>query len=109
VSLSVELIFDASCPHVDAARRHVREALARVGLVARWTEWDRAAATSPPYARHYASPTVLVGGRDVVDAGEGIAGDGCRVYADETGALRGAPGVEVIVGALLGGGPRVTA
>ena len=103
MSLSVELIFDASCPHVDAARRHVREALARVGLVAHYTEWDRAASTIPPYARHYASPTVLVGGRDVVGAGERVTGDGCRVYVDESGALRGVPDVAVIVGALLAG------
>jgi mercuric ion transport protein len=108
VSLSVELVFDASCPNVDATRRHLREALARVGLAPHWTEWDRAAPTSPPYTRHYASPTVLVGGRDVAGADDRVAGDGCRVYADATGALRGVPDVEVIVRALLGDA-RVTA
>jgi mercuric ion transport protein len=100
VSLSVELIFDASCPNVAATRWHLREAFARIGLPEHWVEWDRASPTCPPYARDYASPTVLVGGRDVAGANDPVAGDGCRVYADATGALRGVPDVEVIVGAL---------
>ena len=107
MSLSVELILDASCPNVDATRWHLREAFARIGLPAQWTEWDRASPACPPYVRHYASPTVLVGGRDVAGADERVAGDGCRVYADATGVLRGVPGVEVIVAAQLDG-DRVT-
>jgi mercuric ion transport protein len=76
---SVELIFDATCPHVDAARAELREALTRAGQPVAWTEWDRAATDAPAHARRYASPTVLVGGRDVASGGTLDAGSGCRL------------------------------
>lgn len=96
----IELIFDATCPNVDVARRQVRDALIRIGRVPRWTEWDRAEAGAPAYVRRYASPTVLVAGHDVAGGGNIDAGAGCRVYRDSGGALVGAPTVESIVAAL---------
>jgi hypothetical protein len=98
----VQLIFDATCPHVAATRRQLREALTRAGLPPRWSEWDRAGSDVPPHARRHASPTVLVNGRDVAGGAELDCGDGCRVYTDATGTLRGAPGVETILAALTG-------
>lgn len=97
---TVELIFDATCPNVDGARRQLRDALERVGRAPRWTEWDRAAASAPPYVQRYASPTVLVDGRDVAGGGHIDAGAGCRVYRDTAGAFVGAPTVDSIVAAL---------
>ena len=97
---TVELIFDAACPNVDMARRRVRDALVRIGRAPRWTEWDRAAAGAPAYVQRYASPTVLVAGRDVAGIGTIDAGSGCRIYRDSTGALVGAPTVDSIVAAL---------
>ena len=91
---SVELIFDATCPHVEAARAQLREALGRAGRPAAWTEWDRAASDAPAHAQRYASPTVLVDGRDVSGGGTLVAGgSGCRVG--------GAPSAQVILAALL--------
>jgi len=97
---TVELIFDATCPNVDVARRQVRDALVRIGRVPQWTEWDRAAAGAPAYVQRYASPTVLVAGRDVAGGGTIDAGAGCRVYRDSVGEFVGAPTVDSIVAAL---------
>jgi mercuric ion transport protein len=96
----VELIFDATCPHVGAARIELREALARAGQPMVWTEWDRAAANAPARVRQYASPTVLVGGRDVAQVSVLDAGSGCRVYPGAMGALVGAPSADMILAAL---------
>jgi mercuric ion transport protein len=98
----VELIFDATCPHVDAARVELRRALQHAGQPLIWTEWDRAASDAPSYARRYASPTVLVAGHDVAGAGALDAGSGCRVYACANGTFAGAPSAETILAALLG-------
>ena len=88
----VELIFDLTCPNVEATRGAVREALARAGHPVTWIEWDRAAADAPAYALWYASPTVLVGGRDVIDGGMLDAGSGCRLRT---------PSAQAILAALL--------
>lgn len=93
---SVELIFDATCPNVDAAREALYEAL---GAFA-WVEWERADPAAPAYAKAYGSPTVLVGGRDVAGASVLDAGSGCRVYSRATGTLSGAPSAEMILAAL---------
>ncbi|MDQ7088138.1 MAG: hypothetical protein Q9Q13_09890 [Acidobacteriota bacterium] len=39
--MKVELIDDVDCPHADAARAALRQALDRVGRSPRWVEWDR--------------------------------------------------------------------
>jgi mercuric ion transport protein len=96
----VELIFDATCPNVDVARQQLREALARAGYPTTWVEWDRDATDAPLRVRRYASPTVLVGGRDVADACVLDGGSGCRVYAGPNGGLAGAPSAEMILAAL---------
>ena len=88
----VELIFDPACPNVDAARIELRTALARAGRPLTWTEWDRAALGTPAYALRYASPTILVEGRDVADGGTLDAGSGCRMTT---------PSAQMILEALL--------
>jgi mercuric ion transport protein len=103
---TVELIYDRTCPHADVARDRLRAALAHAGLPAVWQEWERSARGTPAYAQEWASPTILVNGRDVAapDA-EPAALDGsagCRVYPDTAGRLEAAPAVDVIVAALSG-------
>ncbi len=100
MTMNIELITDADCPNVEATRAVLRESLDAVGLPREWTEWDRGAESSPPYARHYGSPTVLVNGIDV--SGEGGAADGnCfRIYQDEAGNFLGLPSCESVVEAL---------
>lgn len=98
---TVELIFDSTCPHVEAAREQLRQALAQAGQQAVWTEWDRAAPDAPEYARRFASPSVLVAGRDVAGGGAQLdVGPGCRLYRDPKGAPLPAPSTQMILSAL---------
>jgi hypothetical protein len=99
--LPVELIFDAACPHVAAARVALRTALQHAGRPLIWTEWDRGASNAPVYAQRYASPTILVAGHDVAGACALDAGSGCRVYAAADGTFTGAPSAETILTALM--------
>ena len=104
MTMNIELITDADCPNVEATRAVLREALDALGLSRGWTEWDRGAESSPPYARCYGSPTVLVNGIDV--SGESGAADGncCRIYQDEAGKFFGVPSRESVVEALKAAG-----
>jgi mercuric ion transport protein len=109
----IELVYDRDCPNVDRTRQQIRDALRRAGLPPEWREWDRGAAESPPYVRSYASPTVLVDGRDItaapgtrdatLDGADGAAG--CRVYSTTAGEMSGVPPLEAILVALETG-PR---
>ena len=96
----IELIIDAGCPNVEAARGVLREALTEAGLDTQWTEWDRESDGSPSYTREYGSPTILVDGRDV--SGQGTESDAncCRVYASADGSFRGVPDIETVLSAL---------
>ena len=101
---TVELIYDRTCPHVDAARNRLRAAFASVGLPAIWQEWDRTARESPAHVQAWASPTILVNGHDVAapDAAPAVldGSAGFRVYTDPTGRLEAAPALNMIVAAL---------
>jgi mercuric ion transport protein len=98
--MSIELIYDLDCPNVAKARANLAGALAAFGSEARWTEWDRSAADSPPYVRRYGSPTVLVNGQDVSGESMGDGGSCCRLYRSGPSRFDGAPSVEQIDKAL---------
>lgn len=102
--MNIELITDTDCPNVEATRAVLREALDTVGLPHEWTEWDREAESSPPYARRYGSPTVLVNGVDVSGESGAADADCCRIYQDEAGDFRGVPSRESVVAALKAAG-----
>lgn len=90
----VELVFFEGCPHADAARVRLREAMTAAGLDPKWDEWDTGRDTTPDTYRRYGSPTILLDGRDIGDGAEG-SGMGCVVG--------GGPALATIVGALQGG------
>jgi hypothetical protein len=94
---TVVIVHDADCPNVALARERVRCALERVGLPASWRELDRQDPETPPPWRGFASPTVLVGGQDVVSGEASHAA--CRLY-EVDGGLSGAPSVDAIASAL---------
>jgi mercuric ion transport protein len=98
--MKVEFIYDQNCPNVAEARAQVLRAFTETGISPRWVEWSRNSVEAPAYARGFGSPTLLVNGNDV--AGQiSVHGNACcRLYADPSGALRGAPSVEQIVTAL---------
>lgn len=95
----VELIYDPDCPNVEATRAQLRRALAEIGQSADWIEWNRTDPESPPHARRYGSPTILVDGVEIGGSAEGGA-NCCRVYLGADGRLRGVPRVSSIVTAL---------
>jgi hypothetical protein len=91
---TVELLYLADCPNVDAARERLRRASEEVGAPPSWTEVDVGANDAPAHARGYGAPTTLVGGRDVTGAAPG-GGSCCRVCKDP----RAVPPVDAIVAA----------
>lgn len=95
----VELAWDADCPHVDAARANLTEALRSIDAEPHWIEWRRDDSAAPDYAVRAGSPAILVDGRDVEghDAGTSAC---CRVYRDAQGRRAAAPSVDVIVRAV---------
>ncbi len=98
--MQVELIYDADCPNVRAARAQLMRAFSDAGVDATWTEWDRASADSPAYARRFGSPTVLVDGKDVVPQEVDAVASCCRIYFDAAGVIGRVPPIESIVAAL---------
>lgn len=92
--LNIELIFERSCPNINAAREQLRLALLRLGLNLPWQEWDQRDPTAPEYARRWGSPTILVNGRDVGGEQAGV-GDCCRIYHNPD--HRGTPSAEDIM------------
>jgi hypothetical protein len=75
---TVELIYFAGCRHVEGTRSALREALLSRGWPARWEEWDQSSSTVPERVHGYASPTVLVAGRDVTGVERTSTARACR-------------------------------
>ena len=76
--LRIELVYFTGCPHVERARAAIRDALADSGLPQQWEEWNQYDAAAPARILSFASPTVLVEGRDVTDEPATSAGPSCR-------------------------------
>ncbi len=95
----IVLLYEGSCPNVEATRQVLREACRRVGIAPRWREMLLEGKETPESWRGHGSPTVLVGGRDVM----GQAGDGqspaCRIYEGPNG-LQGVPPLDAVESAL---------
>ncbi len=94
---TVELIYDDNCPNVSKARAQLLRAFAEARQRPCWVEWERSDPSSPRYVRGYGSPTVLIGGQDVAGAEPSENISCCRLYANSSGELQGAPSVEAIV------------
>lgn len=96
----VELVYDAECPQVAAARRAVVEAFAQQSLPAAWSEWERSDPEAPDYVRLCGSPTVLIDGRDVAPSPTSDGAGCCRLYAAGPDGLNGSPSADMITAAL---------
>ena len=97
----VELIYDSDCPNVSETKKQLKKALIKAGLEVRWQEWERSNPKSPHYVRGYASPTILVDGKDVAGLLPEDTVRGCRIYSDVTGKLTGVPSQETIASTLM--------
>lgn len=91
----VELVFEASCPFVDAARRNLAAALRQGGWPEEWTEWETTDVSTPLRVRSYGSPTVLVDGKDVAGGSAEEISQCCRIYSLDA-EERGAPPMQMI-------------
>jgi mercuric ion transport protein len=103
--MNVELIYDADCPNVAAARSLLIKAFTQTGVSARWKEWERASPGSPAYVQGFGSPTILVDGNDIAGISPTPGTRACRVYSGGSGNLQSVPPVEMISAALLEGAP----
>ena len=95
--MKIELIYDADCPNVNAARAELSLALNRLGLSETWKEHCRQDRHAPDFARAFGSPTILVNGQDVAPT-RTDGPNACRLYPDEKGAGQGFPPAFVIEG-----------
>jgi hypothetical protein len=98
--MKVELIYEKTCPNVEAARNQLRRAFKIVGREATWKEWEVAEENCPDYARAYGSPTILVNEADVSGAMLNDCSRNCRIYHASDGGLSVVPPIEKIVTAL---------
>lgn len=94
----VELIYDADCPNVAAAREALMRGFVAAGVTPRWSEY--LSAEAPAYARRLGSPTILVDERDVSAGTEPSPEACCRIYETGDGRFAGVPEVEVIARAI---------
>jgi len=101
--MSIELVYEKTCPNIAAAREQLLRAFAEAGLTPRWREWEITDPAAPAHVHGYGSPTILVDGKDV--SGAEVSGDDlcCRLYSQgETGRQQGVPAQADIVNALRG-------
>ena len=97
---TIDLVYFDGCPHVEAARAALREALGSDAAPARWREWRNDDPDLPEYATGYGSPSIFVGGREVTAAAPSQSATSCRVYSDLAGRRLAAPAAETIARAL---------
>jgi hypothetical protein len=95
----IELVYEKTCPNIEAARSQLLRAFAEAGITPRWQEWEVSTPEAPTHIHGYGSPTILVDGKDV--SGDNIEGDDycCRVYSHGE-SNKGVPPVTDIVNAL---------
>lgn len=66
MSGDIRLLYFKSCPNVDEARLNLRTALAQAGWPEQWEETDLEKMECPEKWRGFPSPTVLIGGADII-------------------------------------------
>jgi mercuric ion transport protein len=89
--MNIELIYDAACPNVEAARSALIGALAKTRMSARWEEWERNAPGSPWYTRRFGSPTILIDGKDIAGTKSDDGEPSCRLHCADNGRLMRTP------------------
>lgn len=98
--MQVELVYEKTCPNIEAARVQLLHAFTEAGLSPHWQEWEVSSPDAPIHVHGFGSPTILVDGLDV----SGLMTEGndycCRVYANSEEHNKGVPAVVDIVRAL---------
>jgi len=98
--MQIELVYEKTCPNIEAARSQLLRAFAEAGITPRWLEWEVSTPEAPAHVHGYGSPTILVNKQCV--SGNKAEGDDycCRVYSHEDHTNKGVPAVTDIVNAL---------
>jgi len=96
----VEFIYDDDCPNVERARKVLINAFSLAKQIPSWKEWSRSDLNSPDYVQRYGSPSILVNGRDIVEAQTLSDTSCCRIYEGEQGRFQGFPTIDSVVTAL---------
>ena len=92
----IQLLYFPGCPHVDAARRQLSQALGTLANAPQVIEVDVTDPSTPPHLRSWGSPTILVDGADVA---LGVpTGRSCRIYPGSE--IAGVPPLAMIEAAL---------
>ena len=99
-AMQIELVYEKTCPNIEAARTQLLRAFAEAGITPHWQEWEVSTPEAPAHVHGYGSPTILVNGRDI--SGDMAEGDDycCRVYSHGEHTSKGVPAVADIVRAL---------
>lgn len=99
--MQIELVYEKTCPNIEAARTQLLRAFSQAGITPRWQEWEVSSPDAPMHVHGYGSPTILVNGRDV--SGDMPEGNDycCRVYSHGEYASKGVPAADDIVDALM--------
>jgi len=98
--VQIELVYEKTCPNIDAARSQLLKAFAAAGSTPHWQEWDVSDNDVPAHVHGYGSPTILVNGVDVTGRMPEGNDDCCRIYACTDQANKGVPPLADIVRAI---------
>lgn len=96
----VELVYEMSCPNIEAAREQLLKAFQEIKITPHWQEWETSNPEAPEHVLGYGSPTILINGKDVCGEKPAENNNCCRVYTDPGGRYKGVPELSDIVEAL---------
>lgn len=98
--MQVELIYEKSCPNIEAARKQLLLAFKETGITPKWEEWDVSTTNVPEHVRGFGSPTIMVNGKDVSGEKPAENDNCCRIYPNSEGGFNGVPKLSDITEAL---------
>ena len=96
---TIQLLYFPGCPHVDAARKQLSQALSTLVNPPHVTEVDVTDPSTPLHLRLWGSPTILIDGADVALGAP--TGRSCRIYPGSE--IDGVPPLAMIEAALRRG------
>ena len=98
--MQVELVYEKTCPNIEAARTQLLRAFVEAGATPHWLEWEVSTPDAPAHIHGFGSPSILIDGQDV--SGDMAEGNNycCRVYSHGNDASKGVPAMEDIVHAI---------
>ena len=73
----IEFVYFEGCPHAEQARANLKEVLDSLEESRQWKEWVQGRDATPAWAERLPSPSVLIGGRNVVGPVPDVEGRAC--------------------------------